>query len=361
MKSEKVFIEIPDQLEVRREIRVIMDRGLVKIEKSKLKRNVLVITVSFIILLAVLGFAFPSYASQIPFIGGIFERFEPEHRNYSLMQEFANKIDITGEVEGLSITIEETIFDGQTVYFAYRVESDRELGDQFHLSIENLSLWVDGVDMNRGGGWGASPGVLQQVSKGNYIAVGSVFFPNFHQNIEHAEVSFILGGWYVSFFVEKVENEYIQINETVENEGFKATVTQLVFSPVGVLIHFNFQQSIEYGSLDREFFANPSASEVVEANFEIRVEDDLGNEYRWNGFSFTDDTEGEGWLNIHERIHPEATELIIMPFIIIHSYHGDWHHKGDELKYASYEEVMGSNGSLETREVILGEIVVPIP
>jgi len=362
MDSEKVFIEIPNELEVREEIREIIDKGLMKEKKSNLRRNVLAAAASVFVSLLVLGFVFPGYASQIPLIGRIFEVFETNYRDYSPLQEFAHDVSITGETHGMSITIEETVFDGQTVYFTYRVESDWALDDDFHFQISPAAaaLWVDGVDMNEHGGLSASPGVLQQVSEYHYIAVGSVSFPNFDEIVEHAEVSFTLGDWYVRFPVERTAGDIIQINETMRNENFEATITQVIISPIGVKVYYNYTKPIEYAWLGWEFFTSSPVPEGAEANFVIEVSDDLGNEYAWDSLSEGHDDGGSGWLNLIEPLYPEASELIITLSMWVDYWDlGDWRHTGSGG--VGYEEVIAGGGSVERREVILGEIVVPLP
>jgi len=404
MESEKMFIEVPNELEVREEIRAIIDKGLIKEEKSYLRRNGLVAAAAVLVLL-VLAFAFPGYASQIPIIGGIFEIFENGWRDFSPLQDIAHDVsdkaaiteipkdnsriyiledgmikiehedgsvtimddvirNVIDETDGMSLTIKEVVFDGQTVYFTYHVETNRALRDDHRFELSSPELWVDGVDLMQYQGFSASSGQLQRISEHNYIAIGEFTFPPFDENVKYADLYFILGNWRVGFPIERIASAASQVGETVSNEGFEATVTQVLISEIGGMIFYDYILPIEYGWLHWEFFTESPVPEGKEAYFGIRVIDDLGNELD-GGMSSTgigdeDGHWGRGTLTLLEPLHPDATELIITPFMYVHHWYlGDWRHNG--IGSVGEEEVIAGGGSVETREVILGEIVVPLP
>lgn len=363
MSDKKMFIELPSELEVKREIKSIVDKGLGE-EKRGLKKPFLMTAATLIVSLFLLGFAFPTYASQIPIIGGIFEMFDSEnhHRDYSSMQEFATETGLTGEINGLIVTIEETFFNGQTLYFTYRIESDRVLNEGYpSFQISEPEIWVDGVNIAEYSGFFSTPGLVQRISENNYVAVGSVGFMHLGENVESGEVRFMLDNWHVILPVERVAGNIVYINESVGNEGFEATITQMVVSPVNVLIYFAYIQPAEYDILGWDFFVRSPVPEGVEARFNMRVIDDLGNEYDWQMSSggIVDDGVG-GWLEIIEPLHPEASELIVTPYFDIHHWYlGDWRHTGNGS--VGSNEVIANGGSWDQREVILGEIIIPLP
>jgi hypothetical protein len=308
----------------------------------------------------VLGFAFPALAQYIPIIGGIFERIEFDYEDLSRLQEFSNEVNITGEVNGMSITIEESVFDGQTVYFSYVVESDRALGGNFQFGINDLGLRVDGVEVHDNG-WSGFPGALQQVSENTYIAVGYVSFPDFHEHLENAEVHFRLGGWNVAFPIERMESEILLVDELIEADGFEVTITQAVFLPIGTTLHFSYEMPSDYLRVDWDFLVYSTESERSEAEIAFRIRDDLGNEYtQWSMMSSHDDHNGSGWIQFEEALHPEASGLIITPYMNVHHWQlGDWEFSGEGSIGA--EEVIAGGGNVESSEVILGDIVIQIP
>lgn len=402
MDNVEMFIEIPTEVEVKQEIQSIIKKGLIQKEKSNLRRNLLATAAAVFVLLFILGFVFPGYASQIPLIGGIFELLDADHRSYSPLQDVAhdvsNEVGITelpaedtrtyiledgsikivnetdgsimissgvnpnviSETDGMSLEIKEVVFDGQSVYFTYHIVTDRELGDYDHFELSRPELWVEGVDLMEYQSFSSSPGVLQRISEHNYIAVGSFTFPVFDKNVEYADLYFTLGSWRVEFPIERIDSEIIQVNETVSNEGFEATVTQVLVSQIGVVVHYNYTKPLEYDWLGWDFFTSSPVPEGVEANFEIRVSDDLGNEYDWGMSGEAGNGWGSGSLSLIEPLAPEATELIITPLMYVHYWYlGDWRHDGEGE--VGETEVKAGGGSVETSEVILGEIVVPLP
>jgi len=378
-----------------------MDKGLIQEKRSNLRQNTLTAVATVLLSLLVLGFAFPGYASQVPFIGGIFGMFENPHRDYSLLQEVANKVgnevsivglpdaDITvsiledgmieivnetdgtitimdriihnvvNETDGMSVTIKEVVFDGQVVYFAYHVETDRALEVDEHFRISSPELWVDGVDVIEDQGYGGSPGALQRISEHNYIAIGILWLPVLYEIVEYADLYFTLGNWRVGFPIEKINSEIILLNETVHNESFEATVTRVMTSPIGGLVYFSYVQPPEYASLGWEFFVSSPVPDGVEANFGIMIRDNLGNELSGGISMSSSDEGGSGFVELITPLCLDATELIITPFMYVHHWYlGDWRHTLRTSVGA--DEVIAGGGSVETRKVILGEIVVPL-
>jgi len=418
MNSEKMFIEVPTETEVKQEIQSIIKKGLINEEKSNFRRNVLATAAAIFVSLFALGLVFPGYASQIPLIGGIFELFETDHRDYSPLQDVAldvsdevgitqlpednirtyiledgtikivNETDgsvtimdvvdeagrsvitdgvipnVINETDGMSLTIKEVVFDGQTVYFTYHVETDRALGDDHWFELSRPELWVDGVDLMEYQGFGASPGVLQRISEHNYIAIGSFNLPVFDENVEYADFNFTIGNWQVGFPIVKIDTEVIEVNETVSNESFEVTILQVLVSEIGGMVFYDYILPLKYDWLGWDFFTSSPVPEGVQAEFGLRVIDDLGNELDGEMSSTgIGDEEGlwvRGTLTLSEPLNQEATELIITPFMYVsHWYLGDWRHDG--VGSVGEEEVIANGGSVETREVILGEIVVPLP
>jgi len=163
MDNEKLFIEIPDELEVKREIQTIIKRNKLKRLKNR-KKISLVGLAAAIFALVLLGFAFPGYASQIPFIGGIFAR-EDVHQNerFVAMSEDAFEIMQVQEYDGFTVTLSEVFVDGGRIYLAYYIESsgdallatnneliDKELGNGYVSFNNSLDLVVNGEPLNLG-------------------------------------------------------------------------------------------------------------------------------------------------------------------------------------------------------------------
>ena len=352
-----------NDLEEQQAIDEIVNKGFVGRKGAGGWKKQLVAVVAVVMIgIPIFGMAFPALAQQIPIIGRIFAMIESDYEDFSRLEEFSHEVNITGEVNGMSITIEETVFDGQTVYFTYIVESDSALGDNFHFNISDLGLKVDGIEVHGNRGWGASPGVLQQVSDYTHIAVGSVSFPSFYEQIENAMVHFRMSGWNVSFPIEVVEGEIISLNETVSVDGFEATITNVTILPIGTTLHFSYEMAPGYYTyVDWDFFVYSDETERLEAEMRFRVRDDLGNVYEeWEMMGSHDGYQGDGWIRFKEVLHPNASALIVTPYMhITHWQLGSWEFRGESSIGA--EEVIAGGGSVEHREVVLEEIVISLP
>lgn len=96
----------------------------------------------------VFGITMPTYASNIPLIGGIFESFnEKRLENYD---KYASDINITKEYNGIKVTINKVVYDGLDLDIFYSIESDRPL--QGNLDIWDSKMKINNKTTHFGGG-----------------------------------------------------------------------------------------------------------------------------------------------------------------------------------------------------------------
>ena len=325
--------------------------------------------------LVILGISFPSYARQIPVIGGIFELFDRGDGDIETarLQAFAEVVNLTGEIAGISITIDEAVFDGQTIYFTYFIESELELEEWgLHFYLSAFAFYLDGVDMMKGHGFGFGFGPLQQLDEHYYVGVGFLLLPTLPSGIEDGVVSLEIGSefssevWQFSFPVEKVSpKESFFEDGTVSADGFTATITDVRISPLGIVLSYTYDILKEdyYGYMSAEMMINSEEREVSVANFTITVHDDLGNEYT-KGSGIGEIAEhgrsGSGWFQFKEPVHEGASALIItLSMNLVYWDLGDRTLTGDE-DTAQMEYLLDGGGIVETRELISGEVRVDI-
>ena len=319
------------------------------------KQLVAVVAVVMIGILA-FGFTFPAWGQYLPFVGRIFEVFEHPHGaiiEFDHLQEFVTEVNLSGSIGNAEVTIQDIVFDGKKLYFTYTIESSRRSIRNTQIDIRNLRLFVDGEDVQADKGWGLRPGSLLKVSENEYISIAVIYFSNFLGVIDNGEVYFdveLTRGsdeiWSVSFPIERVDVAHTVLNETFASDGFEMTITSILNAPSGILMHFLYEMPVGYG-LDFDVYDN--------ATVIFRILDDLGNEIEAVGSG-----EGElgrdivtrhaGWLDFTDlmtpstengygsaQIHPEASQLTIIPYVLIHD--------------GAYVGI---------REVILGEIVIEL-
>lgn len=217
MDNEKLYIEIPDELEVKREIQTIIKRGMVKEMKNR-KKTVLISTAAAMFALVLLGFAFPGYASQIPIIGGIFETYVEDDviGDHSHLQDSAQEVNLSVNVGDVSLTIEEIAIDGESLYFTYVVRSEASAISGYQVAIENLIIYIDGEKILVSS-FGFTHGVLQEVGNDEYIGVSSIRFID--DDVSHIDA--------ISFNIN-----FIDVNDVVfgsEDTIFEANNTPIFF------------------------------------------------------------------------------------------------------------------------------------
>ena len=86
-----------------------------------------------------LGLTFPAYAGNIPVIGDIF-RFLDNGKTglYDNYKEYSTEMNMTQESNGIKMTINDAVFDGETVAITYSIESDRDLGEDLQYLIRPI-------------------------------------------------------------------------------------------------------------------------------------------------------------------------------------------------------------------------------
>ena len=386
MNEDKFFYEMPTVLETKQEIDIIVKKGLAAYKKKRtwIKYTAMAATIVFAMLVG-LAFSFPNYARQIPIIGGIFDLiFQSEMAFHTAQfQEFATPVNLIVGDDRMTIVIEEVVFDGKTVSFAYRVESaylelieDESVylghGDVFCglLDMSDAFLEVDGVTVTRYGSFG--PGQLQRISPGVYVAVGVVCFSHMDRPIERGVVHFNLAGFNIAFPIERIEGVVaLPIEWSVSNEDFTITIEEFEMLPIGARFYYTYEvpqrYNSPYGIWDHLIYGIQwGYPEGYVVWIDFKVVDDLGNEYMlWGGAGTmvccAIGQHWEGWFKLHRTLDPEARELTIIPSVTLeHWQRGDWEYTGGDFFWHP-EYFVAEGGILEIREIEFDSIVISIP
>ena len=304
MKDEKLFIEIPDEIEVRKEIKDILGKGLVP-QQPKLKRNTLAVAAVLLITLFGLGFAFPVQASRIPIVGlvysGLFDHFGLER-----IHEFTTVVSISHDIDGKLVTIEEIAFDGTHIHFIYTVESNEEvdLESWDWLRIDKPTIHVDRRNSINFGGWSTFRGFLQRISDDKFLYAGTISLQFFELiDIENGTFSFYFGGANFIVPLEKLENEIITVDKNIIYENYDITLEKIAISPFGFNI---FLESNFISPFYRDRAIN------------LTVYDNLGNRYSITTSGAQSKGDSTFWIHNYTLvgiIPEEATELILTLFV----------------------------------------------
>lgn len=124
-----------NNIKVPQNIYEYVNKGLDKAElelklrkKRRIKRNI-GIAAAIVIAVFTIGIANPALAENIPMLKGIFKVLRnTENPNMPADDylEYANELAISQEYNGIKITIEETLYDGENIYVSYKIESEEE-------------------------------------------------------------------------------------------------------------------------------------------------------------------------------------------------------------------------------------------
>ncbi|WP_078427754.1 DUF4179 domain-containing protein [Alkalihalobacterium alkalinitrilicum] len=336
-KSHDPFGEFP-QSQVRSAIRSGIGQAKEQLEMPRLKENNRKRKIIYTLCSAAAVFgilvgssyyspALASSLSQIPIIGSVFGNSDLIGLKQAQKSGLTNEIGETQTVNGISVTLDEILYDQNNITIGLVIESDKEL-EQFYFGA--------GMDFTINGKFPAS-------SSGSYGE--ETLSPTTRTAIQEINVTedipeeFVLGlmlhgkdgeTWYFSTLVEKItDSQKIDVQHSQWVDGLNLTVTGMSFSETGV--------SIAYKSSEEETDFELSRG----GNIEFLVVDQDGNE-------ITGRSGGASGERVKDRIEfksnkqfdpvdSNVTELTITPYIVIPSSGGgveiDEHGKEKELEF----------------------------
>ncbi|MFC4803315.1 DUF4179 domain-containing protein [Neobacillus sp. GCM10023253] len=256
------------------------------------------------------SFAVPSLASQIPFMNNIMNYFKDENSYTSNYSKFATSISQTQSSNGVSIMIEDAVFDGSSITVSYAIETDKDLGTSPGMS--------SAFNVKGAVAIGAA-GTIKKVNDTKYVGTEKItptfrgskpdrieisWEPGAFKNLETDES--IAGDWHFAFEVSALENKSKLVNQYVTNHGVTVNIKSIETNGLSTVIHY--EQVVEARILDKW----PHVTAEIKS-----VQDDLGNSYsvdgnggvsRDNGVSFE-------WSSTIKSIHPNAKSLTLVPVI----------------------------------------------
>ncbi|HHW35731.1 MAG TPA: DUF4179 domain-containing protein [Bacillales bacterium] len=291
-------------------------------QKKKIKgwkRNVATAAILVGLSITAFGLTFPAYAGSTPIIGDIF-RFLDNGRTglYDDYKEYSTEINMTEESKGIKVTINDAIYDGQTVSVTYSIESDRDLGDDpiifDHLDIKGStgtagSSKISKVDENHYVGLvtASSFNVTDEETIKIKWDIDSITIPEKQQEIN--------GNWNFALALEATERNTQLSDRGAEQNGVKVNIGKLSITPMSFIVY--------YDQVVSEVVRNKWHGVYVD----IEVKDNLGNSYSGEGNGGTGDSEGYNmsWSKTFGKLDSNATKLIITPHITL------WEHTSENF------------------------------
>ncbi|MEK4229624.1 DUF4179 domain-containing protein [Solibacillus sp. FSL H8-0538] len=255
------------------------------------------------------GFAFPSIASQIPFVQNIMSYFNEDFPVNSTYDDFATTIDTVQTSKEATMVIEKAVYDGNSITISYALQTDLDLGES---PMNSNYIKVEGASGTSG------VGKLKKIKDNTYVGIEKItpFFDKKAPKIvniswkldrfESTESSTILSGdWKFSFSLTKLAGATQLVNEVVEKEGVTVHIQEIERNDMTTVIRY--EQLNAPAVLTKWAYASISFTAV----------DDLGNTYELQNNGGTGDSEGltMSWSDTMSAIDQQATTITLQPII----------------------------------------------
>ncbi|MGO4888975.1 DUF4179 domain-containing protein [Anaerobacillus sp. MEB173] len=245
--------------------------------------------------------------SQIPIIGSVFGNSDLIGLLQAQKNGLTNEIGETQTVNGISVTLDEILYDQNNITIGLFIQSDEEL-DQFYFGA-GMDFTING--RNPAGATGSyGEEILSATTR---TAIQEI---NVTEDMpEEFELGLMLHGgngekWYFSIPVEKITDiQKIPVHHSQTVDGLTLTVTEMSFSETGV--------SIAYKSYEEETDFDLSRG----GNIEFMVVDQDGNEITGRSGGATGErVKDRIQFKSNKQFDPidsNVTELTITPYIVI--------------------------------------------
>lgn len=316
---EKLETEPVTDLEKQR----VKQHVLKKRNKTPLWKSIGLAAVLFISASTVTAFAFPSVASQIPFLNNVISYFNDDYGQYTNFEAFSDDLGLVDSDNGVSILIDHAVYDGTNIIVSYALKTEKNLGESISVSGGN---WFD---VKGATGMGGSDKIIQ-INDTHYVGVAE-FTPTFEngthpQTIEviwepkafynHETTMEVKGDWSFSFSLNRLDGSVVALNETTENEQVGITLNSIEFTDVSTVLSY------------KQFAGEALRKEWLSVTPVFTVKDDLGNIYvdgTGGGGQTSDDFKTFTGTTSFGAIKDGATKLFIEPTAIASLENGRGH------------------------------------
>lgn len=318
ISQELQKIEIPKELHDRAKM------GVKKVKSENRKRLKKPLVAALVILgLTTTSIAFPSIASQVPFIDNVISFFYDEEQLYKGFEEFSTNIGLVQTSNGITVMIDNAVYDGTNITVSFALETEHDFDDAMGVRAPN---WFDVVGASGVGG----SHKITKISDNRYVGL-STFTPDFKDGTypETIKVTWepeafnslsndleVEGEWSFAFSLNRLEGDIELVNETVQNENVNFTLKSIEFTDVSTVI--SYEQLVSEELLKEWESVTPV----------FRITDDLGKVYM-NGIggagTSTDNGRTFRGTTDFGTIQEGASKLTIQPIQIASLNYGKGH------------------------------------
>lgn len=285
---------------------------LKKRRKTPFLRNIAIASLVFLGATITTGFAFPSLASQIPFMNHVIHYFEDDEDRYNQFEAFSTDVDLVQTSNGITVMIDNAVYDGTNVTVTYAIETEHPFGE----NLDTLAPHWFEVEGAVGSG---GTGNITKISETRYVGIAT-FTPHFKDinpeivNVTWEPTTFtnhkgieIKGDWSFAFTLKSLEGELQLVNKTVQEKDISFTLQSIEFTPVSTVI--SYEQVVTDELLKVWSSVTPS----------FKISDDLGTVYidgTGGGGMSPDNGKTLNGTTEFGSIKDNARQLIIQPIAI---------------------------------------------
>ncbi len=291
------------------------------------------------------GLSFTANAEEIPILGNIFKFFNNDGLSVDY-KENANLINGVANSNGIKVTVNDALYDGEKLIVTYTIETNKYMGETLHIKgiplIENKG---DGINE------------VSRIDENKYVGKATTFTEEKYSSINvNWKLDYILsdlttdkehitGDWQFSFHLDKANITVQNIQQHSETEGISVNIDNITLTPTSFQI--NYEQAV----------SKEIENEWDMADVDIEVKDNLGHQYvsNYHGGAGTNDVKMT-WNKTFQALNPEASKLIITPKVTLSDYDGVDYNTDGSIK-GKYR-LMNSKASL--KEFDMDEIIVEL-
>ncbi|MCM3626991.1 DUF4179 domain-containing protein [Paenibacillus glycanilyticus] len=331
-------------------------RNAITPRKKRWTRNTAAAVLAAGLSVIMLGMTFPAYANSIPGIDNIFRLLGSERSGlFDHYKTYSSEMNLAEKESGITITINDALFDGETVFLTYALESDQDLG---------VNPTLHGLLDIKGANGLAGSNQLTRVGHNKYVGLvtGTGFGGEVDSKTANVKWSIdsivnqdgkaaITGDWHFALKLMATESMTQQINRSTEHNGVTVQVDKLSVTPMSFILYFN-------QAVDQKLREQWEAVDVG-----IKVKDNLGHRYTGQGNGGAGDKEGYNmnWSKTFEALDPNASQLIITPLLSLYDYTSENHGSMEMTRDGSVEEASKERVKAKSRqEYVLEDIVIDL-
>lgn len=228
-------------------------------KKSKCSLGVASVLLASLVSAGAIGIANPSFAQNIPVLNSIVKMLKDDKGYQGDYEKYSSDINETQYDKGISITLNEAIYDETEIVLTYTIKSDKkleELGDDIG-GYEDIK--IDGNVDGFSGGVSSSKQIDEYTMTvlANY-SLGMTDLPDeFNMDYDINKIFNVDGDWKFSFDLSKQElkGETKKIStDIVKNfEGTDVKISSVSFTPISTNIQLSGKKNKNFNDLNSHF------------------------------------------------------------------------------------------------------------